>query len=444
MSSTFVAGYTNAMARILLHTLGSSGDFNPFIAVGFELKKRGHDPFFAVQPANASAIRALGLDAIGVGPDVDPRSDMYRRLLQPSLTEPIDVLFREMLIPAIIPATELLTPLVRECDLFISHTLQLAAPAIAYRTGIPWISATPATNCYPSLKQPAPSIAWQKPPAFFNRVTWGIAAALFHSIDEHANEEYRKLGVPPRRNIVVSGGYSRRLTIAMWSPAFFQRPSDWPSWLQVGGYARWDAPSDNERKLDLSGLSQSGEPIIVFTLGSNVVNDPRGYYETALEAIRPTRWRAVLLGAPADFPIPDALAGRVKVLPYAPYHALFPMASAIVHQGGIGTTQAACYFGVPALVVPRGFDQFENAAHIRRTGLGLRLMPRNLTPARLRRRLKRLLGSDEIRHRVAALGLRMRGEPGVERTVDLIESVLASEENLKSLYAHRGGVVAAR
>jgi UDP:flavonoid glycosyltransferase YjiC (YdhE family) len=338
-----------------------------------------------------------------------------------------------------------LSPLVCECDLFISHTIQLAAPAIAYRTGVPWISATPATNCYPSLKSPPPTIPWQKPPALFNRVTWGIAGALFHAIDEEANEEYRKLGVPPRRNVVVSGGYSRRMTIGLWSPAFFTRPPDWPSWLQVGGYARWDAPlPDGVVWNSTLRPGTPDDPLIVFTLGSNVVIDPRGYYEAALEAIRQTRWRAVLLGAPADFPIPFWLADRVVAMPYAPYNELFPLASAIVHQGGIGTTQAACYYGVPALVVPRGFDQFENAAHVRRNGLGLRLMPRNLTASRLRRRLKRLLTSDDIRYRVAALGLRMRSESGVERTVDLIEAVLASEANLKSLSNRRSGEVLAR
>lgn len=429
------------MARILLHTLGTSGDFNPFIAIALELKKRGHHPCFAVQPAHVRSLTALGLEAIGAGHDIDTQSDFYRRLLQPALTEPIDVLFREMLIPAIVPATELLTPLVKDCDLFLTHTIQLAAPAVAYRTGVPWISATPATNCYPSLQSPPPTIPWQHPPPLFNRVTWGIAGALFHAIDEQANEEYRKLGVPPRRNVVVSGGYSRRLTIGLWSPTFFQRPPDWPSWLQVGGYARWDAPlpgDDWKSFLPPSILSpQSTDPLIVFTLGSNVVIDPRGYYEIALEALRQTRWRAVLLGAPAGFEIPSSMAHRVAAIPYAPFGELFPMASAVVHQGGIGTTQSCSYFGVPALVVPRGFDQFENAAHIRRNGLGLRLMPRNLTAARLRRRLRRLLGSDEIRYRTAALGLRMRAEPGVERTVDLIEAVLASETNLKSLYESR-------
>lgn len=430
------------MARILLHTLGTSGDFNPFIAIALELQKRGHQPCFAVQPAHVRPLAALGIEAIGAGPDVDPQSEMYRRLLTPALQEPIDVLFREMLIPAIIPATELLTPLVKDCDLFISHTIQLAAPAVAYRTGVPWISATPATNCYPSLMSPPPTIPWQKTTALFNRVTWGIAGALFRAIDEQANEEYRKLGVPPRRNVVVSGGYSRRLTIGLWSPSFFSRPPDWPSWLQVGGYARWDAPppaGDWKSALPPAfSANNSGDPLIVFTLGSNVVIDPRGYYETALEAIRPTRWRAILLGAPAGFQIPPSMGHRVAAIPYAPYDALFPMASAIVHQGGIGTTQAACYYGVPALVVPRGFDQFENAAHVRRNGLGLRLMPRNLTPTRLRRRLKRLLGSDEIHYRTGALGLRMRAEPGVSRTVDLIEAVLASETNLKTLYSGSG------
>ena len=84
-----------------------------------------------------------------------------RRLLAPTpdVTHPIRLLFREVLIPAIVPATAALEPLVREADLFLSHSIQLAAPAVAARTGVPWVSAVPAIACFPTGESPPPGVA---------------------------------------------------------------------------------------------------------------------------------------------------------------------------------------------------------------------------------------------------------------------------------------------
>lgn len=416
------------MAKILIHTLGSSGDLNPFLALALELKQRGHEIQFALSPKFAEKAQALGFSAAVAGEDADWDSDLMRRMLAMHRTKPIKILFAEGMIPAIGPAAAALEPMVRDADLFLSHTIQLAAPAVAQRTGTPWVSASAATLIYETGDYPPPSVAWKGCPAWLSRLGWQIGRGLFQDLDALAAAEYAKLGVGPRPNIISSGAYSRRLTLGLWSPAFFPRPSDWPSWFQVGGYARWDGstpPAPNHGGVGLEKrLGAGGPPRVLFTLGSSVVNHPGEFWRTALGALAQTSWHGVLLGAPADFPVPDALQGRVECLPYAPYADLFPLMDAIVHQGGVGTTQAACYYGLPAVIVPRGFDQFENAAHVQREGWGLRLMPEQSTASGLRFRLERLLASQEIKRRVQALAVQMQAEPGVTRSADLVEAAL--------------------
>ncbi len=414
------------MAKILVHTLGSSGDFNPFMALALELRRRGHDIHWAVGPRSAEKARAMGFSATVSGPDPDWDSEMMGRMLTAHPTEPVRILFQEALIPTIRPAFESLEPLAREADLLLSHTIQLAAPAVAERTGVPWVSATAATLIYETADYPPPGIAWKNSPRWLNRLGWEAGFKLFGHLDDLAAREYRALGVSPRPNVIAGGAYSRRLTLGLWSPSFFPRPTDWPRWFQVGGYARWDggegaAPPPSPPPQAGAGASP---PRLLFTLGSSVVNHPRGFYETALAALAPTPWRAVLLGAPADLPVPPALRERVEVVPFAPYADVFPGVDAVIHQGGVGTTQAACYYGRPALVVPRGFDQFENAAHIQREGWGLRLMPSDLSARALRYRLERLLASPAIKANVEDLGRRMRAEPDVARSADLVEAAL--------------------
>ena len=438
------------MAKILIHTLGSSGDLNPFLALAVELKTRGHQIEFALSPKFTEKARALGFSAMVAGEDPDWDSDLMRRVLAMHRTDPIQIMFEEALIPAIGLTAAALEPLVRDADLFISHTIQLAAPAVVERTGTPWVSATAATLIYETGQYPPPSIAWKGCPAALSRLGWRVGREMFRGLDALAAAEYVKLGVAPRPNIISGGSCSRRLTLGLWSPSFFPRPADWPSWFQVGGYARWDgSPAALQSAPFLRGpilgghteqtiikganplrrhprIGAAGPSLILFTLGSSVVNHPGEFWRTALAALAQTNWRGILLGAPADFPVPGTLRNRVEVIPYAPYADVFPGADAVVHQGGVGTTQAACFYGVPAVIVPRGFDQFENAAHLQREGWGLRLMPEQATASALRFRLERLLASNEIKRRVQSLAVRMQAEPGVCRSADLVEEALAA------------------
>lgn len=414
------------MARILLHTLGSSGDFNPAAALALGLRERGHRVTFAVSPSHARTARALGFDAAEVGPDIDPDGDLMKRMLAPSRlgTSLVNILFREILIPAIRPAAEALTPLARDADLFLSHTIQLAAPVVAHRSGTPWVSFSPATLVYPTGVYPPPGVAWRGCPAFLGRLGWAIGEQIVRPLDALASAEYAHYGLPPVRNVVSGGAYSRRLTLGLWSPSYFPRPADWPTWLQVGGYARWDAPPLAPAAPLTPLPGSNAAPRVVFTLGSSVVSDPRGFWDITLATLARMDCRALLLGAPDTLVVPEALRPRVQAVRYAPYADVFSQADAIVHAGGVGTCQAACYYGLPSLVIPRAADQFENAAHLQREGWGLRLQPQDFSAASLRLRLTRLLSSPDIRARVTALGTQMRAEPGATRSAEIIERAL--------------------
>jgi len=415
------------MPRILIHTLGSSGDFNPLIVLAYELRARGHSVKFAVNPASAAWISKLGFEVAAIGPDPDWNSEFSRRLLVADSYKPFQMLMEELFIPNIGVAYDAILPHCRDADVFVSHTLQMASPAIAYKSGVPWVSVIPATSCYPTAEYPIPCFAWHAFPEFLTKIAWDIGLRQFRMIDELANEQYRALGVPPRKDMIAGGSYSRQLTIGLWSPAYFPRPTDWPAWFQVGGYGRWDAP--DPRGDVPPDIPKGKTPLVIFTLGSAIVNQPGEFYDVALEALRGTNWRAVLLGAPADLKLPDDLKHRVSAVKYARYSDIFPLANAIVHQGGVGTTQACCYYGIPSVVVPRCFDQFENAAHIQRSGWGLRLLPKDLSPALLRRRLKRVLLSAEVKQDVGILGSKMQKEPGINPACDLIEGILNRDSN---------------
>ena len=114
----------------------------------------------------------------------------------------------------------------------------------------------------------------------------------------------------------------------------------------------------------------------------------------------------------------------VIAVQYAPHAALFPHCAAVVHHGGAGTTQTALIAGVPSILVPHVADQFFWADELRRIGVALRSVPRRaLTAVTLADSIRATTADGHLRQRACELAPRFAAENGVERAVDLIESL---------------------
>lgn len=121
--------------------------------------------------------------------------------------------------------------------------------------------------------------------------------------------------------------------------------------------------------------------------------------------------------------LPATLPPQVAHFSYVPFTALLPRLSALVHHGGIGTTCQALLAGVPQLVRPMGFDQFDNAQRVLTLGVGRQLLPRHYTPAAVTKALNELTTAPSIQARCAELAnTRAREKPG---TAVAAEALLA-------------------
>jgi rhamnosyltransferase subunit B len=89
-----------------------------------------------------------------------------------------------------------------------------------------------------------------------------------------------------------------------------------------------------------------------------------------------------------------------------PLQDLLTRAAALVHHGGIGTVAEALRAGVPQLITPFAWDQFDNGARVAALGAGAVLPAANLSAGRLARRLRALLASEAVRHRCALVAAR--------------------------------------
>ena len=95
------------------------------------------------------------------------------------------------------------------------------------------------------------------------------------------------------------------------------------------------------------------------------------------------------------------------------------IAIAILHCG-IGGVQEALYHRIPAICLPYGFDQFDTAARLQSQGLGIRLLPSEVSRQRVGEAVTKV-GKGEFSVKVQRVSKLLRSGGGAERAADLVE-----------------------
>jgi rhamnosyltransferase subunit B len=419
--------------RIVLATWGSLGDLHPYLAIALRLAARGHEPVLATSQIHRAKVEREGIRFAPLGPHLDPTdSELLRRAMDPRHGP--EFLVRDVLYPYTQSAVREALRAIEGADLVVTHTVAFGAQLAAEKTGIPWLSGNLAPAGFFSAYDPPvlPPYVWMGRFYALGPVTGRAMRALGRSITRRWLAPIRatraRLGLPPDRDPLFDTQFSPRGTLALFSPLLGQPQPDWPPKVTLTGFAFYDRQQPEiPPPVGLEEFLDSGDPPLVFALGSAAVFVAGDFYRHSIEAARRLGRRTLLLiGGEQVNPIPRPLPPGVGVFAYAPYSQVFPRAAAIVHQGGIGTTAAAMRAGRPMLVVPFSHDQPDNARRVTRLGIA-RIIPRNAYCARrAAARLEVLLSGPACRARAQEVGQLVHQENGAEAAARLIEAELAA------------------
>jgi len=417
------------VARILLATFGSYGDLNPYLALGLALRARGHEAILATVTSYRRDIEGAGLRFAAVRPEVDSADEGLIRRILDARTGPQTVI-REVVMPSVRDSYADLERAADGADLLVSHVLTYAVPVLAEKRRLPWVSTVLSPMVFfsahdPPVPPPAPVLGRLRVlgPGF-NRLHFRLYRRVTRDWSAPVRDLRRDLGLPPGGDPIYEGQHSPHGVLGLFSPEFGAPQPDWPPRTRVCGFLFRDSDFEG-RGMDpaLARFLAEGPPPVVFTLGSSAVIAADGFYGEAARAARDLGVRAVLVAGAGARALGDLPEGVVAV-PSAPYHALFPAASAVVHSGGIGTTAQVLRAGRPQVVVPFAHDQFDNADRVRRRGLGRILGRRRATARNLAKVLRGLLADPSVRARAAEVGKRVSAEEGPAAACAAIEGVL--------------------
>jgi len=218
------------------------------------------------------------------------------------------------------------------------------------------------------------------------------------------------LGLPPVANPLFEGQFSPHGNLALFSRLLGDVQRDWPVKTQITGFAFFNRAI--AMPAELTAFLDDGDPPVVFTLGSAAVAAAGAFYEESAKAVSELKCRAVLLVGRYPGNIPRHLPPNVLAIDSAPHDLLFPRSSAVVHQGGVGTTGQAMRSGRPVLVVPYAHDQPDNAFRVRNLGTARVLYPKKYVAAAVVRELRVLLSDKHYAERADTVGRQVRAEVG--------------------------------
>ncbi len=398
--------------RVLIPTIGSRGDVQPFIALAQGLERAGHTVTLMTHPHMRALVETYGINFAPLGPNIDLAQEAAAiRARSPNAWLGLIRAMR-LSFDVLDGSHAEIFAACWDADLVVVPVQSAAGKNEADLAGVPHISVSLMPWGLP-YKDPARPILKR---AFYAAMDGAVGAITTRPL----NRSRRRLGLPP----VGSEGFtSKRLNLVPISPSVYPPNPLWERRHRVVGYWFVEETRTWEPPADIAAFLGDGPPPLVISLGAMSYggDETLGIAALFVNAIRASGVRACIQGwdhAMGKMDLPPSILPTGAV----PHSWLLPRAAGLVHHGGFGTTAAGIRAGIPQLVIPHMVDQFYWGKRVGELDIGLPMIVyTKLEVDGLAAALGSLTQDDVLRKAASNLGEQVRSENGVEQAVRLIE-----------------------
>jgi rhamnosyltransferase subunit B len=424
------------LRHVVLCAIGSSGDVHPFVGLGRALRRRGYRVTVITAGYFRGLVEQAGLEFV----DPLPAMDFREMIRDPRIWHPlrgartiIDLAVRPLLEPIYRSILDHQTP---GRTLVCGSSLAFGARVAQEAEGIPLVSVHLSPLLFRSdYEGPRlPVLPVHRGPLWFRRLQWWLVdGGSDRAICPWLNGFRGRFGLPPVRHVFRDWMHSPLRIVALFPEWFAPRQPDWPAQTRLTGFPLYSEEGVVEPAADVVRFVEAGLPPLVFTPGSaNVFGGD--FFAAAAEACQRLGHRGLLLTRFAE-QVPNALPAGVRHVDFVPFRWLLKRSALLVHHGGIGSMSQALAAGVPQVIMPMGFDQFDNAARVERLGVGRSLPPKRFRGAALADMIHGLLSDAAVAGRCRDVAARLADADGLALACDEIEAAWAAR------HAGCGGVV---
>lgn len=405
--------------HFLCSPLGSAGDIYPFLGVALALKRRGHRVTFLVNGYFRDVVQRHAIEFEELG----RAEDLMAAIQNPELWHPVRSIphvYRHLVEPILRQQYEAFARRFQPGETVgITDSHGLGALVAQDKLGLPVVTV----HCQPAAiwsDVEPPNLPGQFGPGWIRRLLnrVGEIAILNPVIKPSLNSLRTELGLDPIDE-VAPWSHSRWCVACLFPEWFCPPQEDWPKNLIQTDFPLWDDHEQHELPKEVESFLADGDPPIVFTPGSaNIFG--KEFFAAAVDACRRLNRRGLLLTR-FEEQIPAELPRGVVWFPYVPFDLLLRRAAAVVHHGGVGSAAEGLAAGIPQLVMPMAYDQFDNADRLQRLGVGDWIKKSRFTGETVAGALDRLLSSPAVAESCASTKKRVRRD-GCERTAAALEA----------------------
>lgn len=410
------------MVQFIISALGSYGDVHPMVGLGSALAARGHGVKIVTNPYFEDVVTGAGLTPLPIG----TREDYIELTQHPDLWHPIrgpKLVLTYMGGAAVRPLYELaMQNYVPSETVYCAHTLDMGSRVAAEQLAAPVASIVlaPATiwSIYDSPRLIGALLGPHVPKWLKRAQFWMSDTVFVRPLMGELNALRRELGLPPVKRVFGKWLHATNITVGLFPDWFGPLQPDWPLNTRTAGFPLWDAPGSvpifrsvasqsesADRKVGMDPLESdldadiceflaAGPPPIAFSPGS-ANREAHQFFEAAVDACQRIGSRGILL-TKYDHQLPSHLPDSVRHFGFVPLSRLLSHTAALVHHGGIGTCAQALAAGVPHLVRPMSFDQFDNSRRLVRLGVAEEISVRAFQGPAVAAALSRLLESPGV------------------------------------------------
>lgn len=403
--------------RVLIVTIGSRGDVQPFLAYANTLIQLGHQVGFATHGMFKKFVAEEAPQVEFFPLEGDPSALLQSKVFEEAFFSDSKLKQQQILKDGMkeeIPKNiKLVWRYVQEfkptgiCSGFMNLGECLA---IGQKLLIPVVGAC-TVPIYPSAH--TLPIGVDRPPfsvKFINKALSNVLWKIQWMVMGPEVNKFRlhTLRMPEAPNL----GMDAAPLLYMFSSKVVPVPDDSPPHVISTGY--WILPVQQEFQppAELAEYLESGPPPVYIGFGSMPVKDKQGLLRMFSDALRKMDMRAIYCGGWANIEglhVPD----NISVINGAPHEWLMPRCSMAFHHGGAGTTAASIRAGIPTIVCPVLIDQPFWASRIVALGIGQNdVCPlKDLNTAFIVNQLTHC-SEETVRNRAATFGEQVREDNG--------------------------------
>ncbi len=363
--------------KILLISIGTRGDVEPFLALGEKLTSYGHDVYFAF-PEQFSEL-------VPVHYPFYPLSAKFLELIESEAGRIVmggkaSLLFKMRSLYQLYRQGKMVNRLLvgQQYEIAqqvqpdkIIHNSKCSYPSLwRLQTGREAILVSLVPYFIYYVKDHAHVGFKGNLGGWLNRLSYRLANfGLFTSIGDAQKR------VPGNTHFswqeIKQELFSKKLIYAI-SPSLFTRPAYWPSHVYVSGFMDRAPETALQAGKQLTEFVDGEQKILFLSFGSMVNRAPEELSSFIYSVLIELGIKTVVNTASGGL-LPLPAFGQSAGLYFEdtiPYAWILQRAYAVVHHGGSGTTHMGLKYGCPTLILPHILDQFGWNILVHRAGAG--------------------------------------------------------------------------